>query len=373
MGRDWAEIRRDFLGTDKFVFKNAAAASLMSKPVVDAVSKYMQELQIGGDLYWDEWLRRAEAIRFDVARFVGAEPEEIAFVTNTSEGMNILADLTAADGNVLANELEFPTVTLPFVHRGATVHFIPAIEGELRLEMLEEKNAPRASTIAISHVQFSNGFRTDLEALAAIKGGRRVVVSGSQSIGVFPIDVKKMKLDGLGCAGHKWLGAGFGAGFVYVSQDLLKRPPRTLGWRSVQNPFAFQNRQGTPVPEAKRYELGCPNFAGIFALGAAIDYIRDIGLPRITARVLELNEALTNGVSELGYHILSPLGAARSGETLVAAEKPEDLTVFLRKRTILVTEKPQGIRISTHYYNNMDDIGAVLEALKDYRDRAKSG
>lgn len=367
MTRDWNEIRKDFPGTEKFVYLNAASTSLPPIPVERAIAKYFGELQQTGDLHWDEWVRETDQIRYKLARFIGAEPDEIGFVTNTSDGMNILADLLAPDGPVLSNEVEFPTVTLPWVHRGAQVHFIPSVEGEIRLEMFEEQQAPRASTIALSHVQFSNGFRLDLDRLAAIKGQRKTVLSGSQSVGVFPINVRTMKIDGLACAGHKWLSAGFGAGFVYVSKELLQRAPRTLGWRSVLDPFAFVNRQGVAVREARRYELGCPAFHGILALGAAVSYISDIGIDNIAERVLTLNTRLTEVIADRGFEILSPGGAARSGQTLVATEDPTDLSNFLRNRKILVTTKPQGIRVATHYYNNEADIEAFGEALGAYR------
>lgn len=352
------------------MYLNAAAGSITPRWVREAVARYQLELEEGGDDHWDLWLAQMEVVRERVARFIGAQADEIAFVTNTSEGMNILADLVSHDGPVLSDELEFPTVTLPFVHRGAQLQFIPAIEGELRLEMFDEVHAPRASTIAVSHVQFSNGYRLDLEALAALKGRRSLIVCGSQSLGAFEIDVNAMQIDGMACAGHKWLCAGYGAGFVYVSKELLTRPPKGLGWRSVKDPFAFNNRAGVPVKAARRYEMGCPAFPGIFALGAAISYLDGIGRDRIQSRVLQLNTVLTSAMRHEGFEVLSPSGSGRSGQTLIAMDDPGAVTEFLRGEGILVTQKPQGIRVSTHFYNNDDDIAKFVDALKKYRDSA---
>ena len=132
----------------------------------------------------------------------------------------------------------------------------------------------------MSHVQFSNGCRQDLEAFGAIKGRRSFVVCGSQSVGAFPIDVKKSQVDALATAGHKWLCAGYGAGFVYMSRALLaRRPPRSVGWMSVENPFDFDNREYKLLAGRRAAELGCPPFAAIFALGAALDYLLGIGIP----------------------------------------------------------------------------------------------
>lgn len=370
MSRDWDDLRQDFQGTQERVYLNAAAGSITPRWVREAVSRYLLELEEGGDEHWDLWLAQMEVVRERVARFIGAQADEIAFVTNTSEGMNILADLVSHDGPVLSDELEFPTVTLPFVHRGAQLQFIPAIEGELRLEMFDEVHARRASTIAVSHVQFSNGYRLDLDALAALKGRRSLIVCASQSLGAFEIDVKSMQIDGLACAGHKWLCAGYGAGFVYVSKELLTRAPKGLGWRSVKDPFAFNNRAGVPVKAARRYEMGCPAFPGIFALGAAVSYLDGIGRDRIQSRVLQLNTVLTSAMRHEGFEVLSPSGSGRSGQTLIAMDDPGAVTEFLRGEGILVTQKPQGIRVSTHFYNNDDDIAKFVEALKKYRDGA---
>jgi selenocysteine lyase/cysteine desulfurase len=368
MSRDWDDLRQDFPGTKDRVYLNAAAASITPRWVREAVTRYHQELEDRGDDHWDLWVAQMEVVRERVARFIGAQADEIAFVTNTSDGMNILAELVAADGPVLSDELEFPTVTLPFIHRGTQIQFIPAIEGELRLEMFDETHAARAASIAVSHVQFSNGFRIDLAALGALKGRRPLLVCGSQSVGAFEIDVKSMQIDGLACAGHKWLVAGYGAGFVYVSRELLRRPPRGMGWRSVKDPFAFNNRAGAPVDAARRYEFGCPAFPGIFALGAAVSYLDGIGRDRIQARVLQLNTALTSALRHAEFEVLSPSGSGRSGETLVGVDDPAGVTEFLRGKGILVTQKPEGIRIATHFYNNDEDIERLVTALKERRE-----
>lgn len=368
MSRDWDDLRKDFPGLKNRVYLNAAAASLTPRWVREEVERYLQEMEQNGDEHWDLWLAQAEVVRERVARFIGAQADEVAFVTNSSEGMNILADLVADGGPVLSDELEFPTVTLPFIHRGAQIQFIPAIEGELRLEMFDDVHAPRAATIAVSHVQFSNGFRLDLEALGEIKGRRPLIVCGSQSVGAFKVDVSAMKIDGLACAGHKWMGAGYGAGFVYVSKELLKKPSRGLGWRSVKDPFAFNNRGGVPVGTARRYEYGCPSFTGIFALGAAVSYLDGIGQERIQARVLQLNTALTSALLHEDFEVLSPSGSGRSGQTLVAVEDPGEAVEFLRSKNIVVTQKPEGLRVATHFYNNDEDIERFVAALKEYRD-----
>ena len=367
MSIPWDEVRKDFPALQRRVYLNTAATGLPPPTVRPAVDRFYRALEEGGDVHWDDWMDRREQVRARVATLIGAEAEEIAFVANTSTGMNLIADLVAADGPVLSDELEFPAVTLPWIHRGATVHFVPAVEGILRLESFLKPYAPRAATIAISHVEFSNGCRQDLDAFGLVKDDRHLVVSASQSAGVLPIDVRRSRVDGLASAGHKWLGAGYGAGFVFIRGGLLlERPPRAIGWMSVERPYDFDNRTYTILPGNRRTEVGCPPFAAIFALGAAVDYVLALGVEAIEARVLALNTYLTEQLERAGIPVLSPDGPYRSAETLCEVGDPPRAAAFLRDRGIEVTTKPQGLRISTHYYNAESDVDTCIAALSDY-------
>ena len=368
MSIPWDEVRKDFPALQRRVYLNTAATGLPPPTVRPAVDRFYRELAEGGDVHWDDWMERREQVRARVATLIGAEAEEIAFAANTSTGMNLIADLVAADGPVLSDELEFPAVTLPWIHRGVTVHFVPAVEGILRLESFLKPYAPRAATIAISHVEFSNGCRQDLDAFGLIKDDRHLVVSASQSAGVLPIDVRRSRVDGLACAGHKWLGAGYGAGFLYIRGGLLlERAPRTIGWMSVERPYDFDNRAYNLLAGNRRTEVGCPPFAAIFALGAAVEYVLALGVEQIEARALALNAYLTEQLERAGIPVLSPDGPHRSAETLCEVPDPPRAAAFLRERGIEVTTKPEGLRISTHYYNAEPDVDTCVGALSEYR------
>jgi len=370
MATMWDEVRADFPGLEGKVYLNAAATSLIARPVREAVTAFYREHEEGGDRLWGTWMGRRETVREKVARFVGAGPDEIAFVPNTSTGINLIVDLLEGDGAVLSDELEFPTVTLPWIHRGVLVRFVPAVEGVLRVESFREGEAPRTATISISHVQFSNGCRQDLDAFGRIKGSRNLVVSASQSVGAFPVDVKRSGVDALATAGHKWLGAGFGAGFCYISRELLnQRPPRAIGWLSGVDPYAFDNRRADILPTNARSEMGCPSFGPISALGAAVDYLTGLGPHAIAERILALNMYLTFRLVREAFEVLSPGDEHRSGETLIRLPDPPRALAFLRERLIYATEKPEGLRISTHFYNNEAEIDACVDALVEYREQ----
>ncbi|HYO90252.1 MAG TPA: aminotransferase class V-fold PLP-dependent enzyme, partial [Pyrinomonadaceae bacterium] len=364
------EVRRDYPVTASAAYLNSAAAGPVMRQAFLAANSFYREMMEEGDARWEEWLDRRERVRERVARFINAEPEEIAFTTNTSSGMNLIADALMERGSVISCDLEFPVSTWPWVHRSCGLELIEAREGGV----IEAEDVRRAMTrhtgiISLSHVQFSNGLRAPLEEIGGIKGRHALVVNASQSAGALALDVKRMKIDALCATGHKWMTAGYGAGFVYLSRELLAETgPRAIGWLSVEDPFRMLYSRDFKVRDdaAARAELGCPHFAGIFALGASVSRFMEIGTTSIEARVLELNRSLTRRLQEEGWRVLSPLTteATRSAQTLVAADDHLSLTEDLFSRGIPVTEKPEGIRVSTHLFNNDDDITRLIEALK---------
>src|SRR5437879_5595290 len=215
------------------------------------------------------------------------------------------------------------------MHRRIPVHLLPSVDGEVRIEDLQGAMTHDTGVIALSHVQYSNGFRIEPEKLGEIKGKHALVINASQSAGAFEIDVKRMRIDALCATGHKWMLAGYGSGFVYLSRELLDQSlPRSIGWLSVDEPFEMRNDEFRPRHDAAaRVELGCPHFAGIFSLGASVDLINEVGIANIQQRLLELNRFLTSRLTESAWTILSPLRneASRSAETLIQVDRPGEV------------------------------------------------
>jgi cysteine desulfurase / selenocysteine lyase len=368
---NWEEIRRDFPVLERVTYLNSAAAGPLSRPVMEAATGYYREMMEEGDARWDEWLMRREIVRGRIAQLINAEPDEIALTTNTSSGMNIIVDALEGRGEVISSDMEFPVSTIPWLHRGMRVNVVKAIEAECRPEDVRRAMNEKTAIICLSHVQYSNGFRADLEELGRSKGNHTFVVNASQSAGAFEIDVRRMRIDALCATGHKWMLSGYGSGFVYLSHQLLDETrARSIGWMSVEQPFEMSNREfHVRRDAAARFELGCPHFAGIFALGAAAEYVTKIGIKNVEGRVLALNRYLTGRLHETGWRILSPLRdeGSRSGETLLAAMRPRRMVAHLARHDITVTEKPEGIRIATHFFNNESDIERLIAALNEIR------
>ena len=364
---DWSNVRSQFPVTENCVYLNTAAAGPLARETAHAGKLYYEQMMNDGDVHWDEWLARREEVRAQVARFINAEPDEIGFTTNTSSGMNVIVDALEKHGEVISCDLEFPVTTIPWMHRRIPVHLVKSSDGVVQPEHLRAAMNTRTGIISLSYVQYSNGFRSDLEELASLKGSHALVVNASQAAGVFQIDVKRLKIDALCATGHKWMLSGYGSGFVYLSRELQEASqPREIGWLSVKEPYDLRNNEVHLRHAASaRSELGCPHFAGIFALGASIEMMQILGPANIEARALQLNQLLTTRLGEAGWNVLSPLGDERfrSAETLVADDNPAEVVSKLATQNIFVTEKPEGFRVATHFFNNDADIENLIDAL----------
>src|SRR5215207_5457067 len=303
---DWAGVRAEFPVTETFAYLNSAGAGPVSRRVNDAAAQFYRETGESGDRLWEHWLARRERARADVARLINAEPDEIAFTTNTSSGMNLIVDALEGRGAVVSCELEFPVTTIPWLHRGARVRMVEARGGVLRAEDVLAAAGAERSVICLSHVQYSNGLRAPVEEVGEGKGDHAFVVNASQSAGVFPIDVKRLRIDALCSTGHKWMLAGYGSGFVYLSRELLEATrPRAVSWMSVEDPFAMRNdAYKLRADAAARSETGCPHFAGIFALGESARRLHGLGVDNVGRRALALNRRLTESLSAAGWEVL---------------------------------------------------------------------
>ena len=365
---DWDQVRALFPALENQVYLNTAGGGPLSERAAAAGARYYEQSLRDGDVHWDEWLEEVETVRRQLARFVNCRPANIALMANASTGLNIAAHMLKGRGRVLAVADEFPSCTLPFLQQGFDVDFVPTErDGTVGLRDLEAATSDATAALAISFVQYKSGFRNDLDRLGAFCRERDLVfvVDATQGFGAFPIDVSESYIDFLSTSGYKWANAGYSIAGLYVSKRFLD--PSTfplVGWRSAREPYALAYDELDLNDGALALEQGHPPFAGAFALGAALGLIQEIGLGKITARIVELTRYLHHRLNEAGIWVLSTRDEPNlSGITLVAADNPAEVVSALRERGILVSTRGQGIRVSTHYYNNHSDIDRFVEAV----------
>jgi cysteine desulfurase/selenocysteine lyase len=372
---DWIKWRLEFPITEQVTHFNHAGVSPVSRRVADAVTAFINEATIIDAAAQRRWELRTEAVRAAFARLVGARPEEIAFVKNTSEGLSLVAaglDWRAGD-NVIAVDGEYPSNVYPWFglrRWGVETRMVRPVRGRVRNEDVQALADERTRVVAVSFIDWNSGARTELRPIGEFCRSRGILfcVDGIQGVGAIPLDVERERIDCLAVGGHKWLLAPEGCGCLFISQRVVDGLQSVLhGWKSVRDADVYLPYHFDPRPDAAKFEPGSPSVLSTYALGAAIDLLLEIGVDQIERRLSELTDRLAAGLRERGAELVSPWGEnERSGIVVFRlGDDPQRLWTELTQRGFVVRVRSGGIRIAPHFYNNEDDIDRLLAALDE--------
>jgi selenocysteine lyase/cysteine desulfurase len=374
----WTFIRDEFPVTSRYIYFNHAAVGPLSTRAQRALNDLSETLVGKGVLAEDEVMAMVGRVRADAARLVGASPDEIAFVKNTTQGVLIAAGaIRWRDGdNVVMPAIEFPANVYPWMglqRLGVELRLVEPEDGAVTAEMLADVCDRRTRAVTVSWVQFSSGYRIDLEELGEFCSGRGIYlhVDAIQGLGALAIDVERCRIDFLSAGGHKWMLALPGTGLFYCRKGLYDElDVPNPGWTGVEEPRNFLDYRFVYRNEAARFEEGSLNLHGIAALGVSIGRLLEIGAERVEERILGLTGLLAAGLVERGFSVTSPIrDRERSGILCFRDPEGETESVFgrLQESGILCSLREGAVRLSPHMYNTEEECGRVLSLLDKAR------
>jgi len=228
--------------------------------------------------------------------------------------------------------------------------------------------------VAISHVEYVNGFHHDLRALSEIahEHGAYLIVDAIQSAGAMQIDVKKDDVDFLTAACYKWLLSPSGAGYLYVKEELIEKfEPPFVGWASVK-PEVFETLDFWDIwklrlsETASRFEVGSPSFISFTGAAEALKMMLNFGIENIEKRILKLTDHLIESVKALGLKLQTPEEPQyRSGVVNFKIDKAKETAESLSRKGIIVSARAHGLRVSPHFYNTEEEIDKFMEEIKN--------
>jgi selenocysteine lyase/cysteine desulfurase len=369
---DWKPCRLEFPITEQVTHFNHAGVSPVSRRVAAAVTAFINEATVMNAAAQRCWEQRTEAVRAGFATLVGAQPDEIAFVKNTSEGISLVAaglDWREGD-NVIAVEGEYPSNVYPWFglrRWGVETRMVRPVQGRVLLRDVQALMDARTRVVSVSLVDWNSGGRTDLRPIGEFcrQHGVLFCVDGIQGVGAVRLDVEREFVDCLAVGGHKWLLAPEGCGCLFVSRRVIDRVQSVLhGWKSVRDADTYLPYHFDPRPDAAKFEPGSPSVLGTYALGAAIDLLLEIGPEAIEQRIFDLTDRLGQGLRRRGAEVVSPWGAGeRSGIVVFRLGDPRPVHRELTREGFVLRVRNGGIRVAPHFYNNEDDIDRLLAAL----------
>jgi selenocysteine lyase/cysteine desulfurase len=364
------QIRSRFNIFRRRIYLNTCSQGALSDAVEAGLQDYIASWHEQGSP-WELWVERYEVARTAFAQFINASPDEVAMVTSVSAGINGFASALSFQERkkVVMGEFEFPTmghVWLGQRARGAEVHFVGA-EGNCIPAANYEKMVDRNTCIVpLTHVCFKNGFRSEASAIVQIahRSGALVMLDDYQDCGTRPIDVKAMDLDVFLTGTLKYLLGPPGLAFMYVRKGLVASlVPTVTGWLGQANPFAYDPKVFDLSPTARRFESGSPSVPNVYAALPGFQLLREIGMENVACHITSLTQSLLSCAHKLGIRAKTPADSA--GPLVVLQCNDSTLLVQkLAKSDIVASNRHDGLRISFHVYNTMDDVKAVVEVLE---------
>jgi selenocysteine lyase/cysteine desulfurase len=365
------EFRKRFPVLGKKIYLNSCSQGALSHDVEEGMLKYLRSWHEHGSP-WDLWIEQYEVGRQRFAELIGAEPEEVALVASASAGVNALASgLSFQQRNkVVLGEFEFPTmghIWLAQRPRGANVNFVEAANNRLRVEAYEALVDRNTLIVPLTHMCFMNGFRSqvaDITKLAHDRGAL-VLLDDYQDSGTRPIDVKGMQLDAYVSGTLKYLLGPPGLAFMYVRKSIAESlVPTVTGWFGQKNTFAFDVKLLEPAPGTRRFESGTPPIPTIYGALAGIKLLQEFGFQNVADQIRVLSKTLISGALELGIQIKTPLDSV--GPLVVLQSKDAEALVRLfASKGVVCSSRHDGLRLSFHAYNNLDDVKFVLRLLQE--------
>jgi len=379
------------------VYLDSAATAQKPQRVIDAVTAELAASTANpgrGAYPWStRAARRLAEVRARTARFIGADsPDEIVFVSGSTAGLNAVAMswglANLADGDeILFSPLDHASNVYPWVNLrqvlarfGRRITLVPyrvTATGEADTYDILAKVSPRTRLIAAAHVHNVFGSMTTLEELGGkIDSSIRLCFDCSQSVGHVPVDVTRLDSDFAAFSGHKMFGVP-GTGVLYVRRRVHSELAPFLpgGGTGIRLPG---NGLGLSMPEGM--EGGTPNLAGIAALGAAMDFVDDLGIERIAAHGQALTRFLVERLRGLRHLTLLPgvaWGDCQAGYGIVSFRidgvRSDDLGFALSSRGFYVRTGshclPAGsgyddsVRVSVHVYNSEEELDRFADFL----------
>lgn len=359
----------------QILYLNHAAVSPWPQRACEAVEGFARQCARRGATDYPRWLETERLLRRQLAEMIQApDPDDIALLKNTSEGLSVIAQGLAwqAGDRVLISDQEFPSNRIPWqalADRGVETIEAP-LNGDDPEAAIIERLDSRTRLLSISSVQYGTGLRLDLQRLgrACRDNGTLFCVDAIQSIGARPLDAPGVGADFVVADGHKWMLGPEGLALFYSTPAARDRLTlRQHGWHMVENAGDFDQREWTPARSARRFECGSPNLLCAHALSASLSLLLETGLEqvakRIEQRVAHIQQTLQ---AAGGFTLITPTEPARRAGIFTFRPQQGDTERLFQKlwdAGVVCARRGGGIRFSPHFYTPERVVDQAMEIL----------
>ena len=404
---DFPILSRKVRGGNRFIYLDSGATSQKPESVITAEADFYRTknaaVHRGAHLVAEEASDAYEGARANLAKFIGAQTDEVIFTKSATESLNFLAYsfgnknskicLKAGD-EIVVSEMEHHANLIPWQQLaervGAKLTWLPITsDGRLDLSKISQVITGKTKIVAITHQ--SNVFGTivpiDLIVKAARSVGAFIILDACQSVPHFAVDVKKLDVDFLAFSGHKMLGP-TGIGILWGKSELLEQLEPALFGGSMVDSVTMETATWAKAP--RKFEAGVPNMAQAVGLSAAVDYLNNVGMANVESHELALTKELLEGLSQISaVNVIGPLDMKDRGGVVsftIDGVHPHDVGQVLDQYGIAVRTGHHcawplmrklnlvgTTRASFHLYNDSKDVQALLQGVIKTKEYFKVG
>jgi selenocysteine lyase/cysteine desulfurase len=377
---NWNAWRAEFPTLERCTFLNTCSLGALSRRGRAAVGAFLDLWEEHGASAWYRtWMGEIAALRADFAALVGAPAGSTAIAPSIGAALGVIASSPQLYGapqsprsRIITTALDFPTIAHQWLVRpDVEVVILPSDDGiGVPLERYEAAIDERTALVATSHVFFTSGYIQPIAEIARLAHakGALALIDGYQAAGQLPVDVAASDVDFYLTGGLKWLLGGPGIVYLYARPALVESlVPTTAGWFGHRDQFAFDAERFAFHDDARRFEVGTPAVAAVYAGRAGLQIVLEIGPEQLRRRQLELTGDMVARLRDAGLHLKLPARPEEhAGIVMVRADDPAAAVRGLRERRVVADYRPGFVRLSPYFYNTEEESAAAAQALQEF-------
>jgi kynureninase len=368
--------RKEFPIVETCTYLVSHSLGAMPRRTASYLQQFADEWSSRGVRAWHEgWWETGRTTGDLLAPVLGVRPGTISMHQNVTVAMSIIASCHTFDGTrnrIVMTDLEFPSnmyLFEGFRRYGADIVYVKSPDAvRSDLEALLDAIDERTVLVPLSYVLFKSACIQDAAAVIekAHRVGARVILDVYQAAGTVPLEIEALGADFAVGGSVKWLCGGPGAGYLYVRPDLAPQlEPGIVGWAAHDDPFSFSPGAIRYADNPERFQSGTPNVPSIYSARAGYEIVREIGVPAIREKSLQLTRRLIELAKSAGFRINTPEhDQERGGSVIIDVPDGMRATDELIRREVIVDYRPgAGIRMAPHFYNTVEEIEHAMSVL----------
>ncbi|WP_405208201.1 aminotransferase class V-fold PLP-dependent enzyme [Aquimarina sp. LLG6339-5] len=357
-------LKKEFPVLSQNTYLNTASSGLLYDSLLDYRQEHDLDFLIGGSMFREHQEKLLNSVRASIGSFLGCKSENTVLTPNFSLGFNTILNGLEKKKKILLLDEDYPSINFSVINKGFNVCYAK-VNASLEENIQQAIAKYNPTVFAFSLVQYINGITINLEFLQQLKlknPDLLIIADGTQFCGTKVFDFDTSGIDILGCSGYKWLLGGYGNGFLLFKEGILTKitPDNYIKASSTVN---YDSSYTSPQA---RYECGHLDTYNFGSLQFSLEFLSKIGLPKIEEKIQELKDYTKTKLASLNL-LETDVIERNDHSSIFNIKGDQKLYNTLRERNIITSLRGNGIRISLHFYNTIDEVTKLMDILHRYR------